>query len=278
MDTQRREDLTWEARRGRAWLDMQVVLDRLFLPLERILIDTAVEDGVGTILDVGCGTGSTTLAFAERLGPHDTCTGLDISDLLLSVARRRAAAKGAANARFIVGDAQRHRLPPQGFDAAASRFGVMFFDDPVAAFANIRSAVRPGGALTCVVWRGRGDNPFMTAAERAAGPLLGWSDQPDPDAPGQFAFADARRVERIVRAAGWGAVEISPLDVPCALPKADLDLYARRMGRVGLILPDLEEALREQVLAAVERGYAAFLLNGVATFDAACWMVRARAG
>lgn len=118
----------------------------------------------------------------------------------------------------------------------------------------------------------------MTAAERATYHLFGWSDQPDQESPGQFAFADAAGVSRILKAAGWRDAYISALDVPCTLSKADLAVYARRMGRVGVILPDLDELLQRKVTVALEEAFAEFLVNDNAKFDAACWLIRARAG
>lgn len=275
MTPQERDGLTWNARRGRAWAELQPLLDRLFSSFEEMMVEASVVDGVHKVLDVGCGTGATTLAFASRLAPHGSSTGIDISELMLDVARSRATARGLLNARFIQGDAQCFDFPRHAFDAVTSRFGVMFFDDPARAFANIRHAVRPDGALACVVWRSAAENPFMTTAEQAVAPILGWTEQAVPDAPGQFAFADAARVERILRSAGWRAVDISPVDVPCRLPKADLALYARRMGRVGMILPDLGQDLREQVEKALDDAFASFVVNDVARFDSACWLVRA---
>lgn len=278
MEQQQNDDLAWNARRGNAWADLQPMLDRLFLPFEQILADAIPTNRGCHVLDIGCGTGATTLAIAKRLATRGGCTGLDVSGVLLEIARRRAIAEGTTNAHFILGDAQRYRFAPNTFDAVASRFGVMFFDHPEAAFANIRSAVRPGGTLACVVWRSRDDNAFMAAAERAAEPLLGRSDRPDPNAPGQFAFADANRVRGILSTAGWDAIKISPLDVPCTLSKPDLAIYARRMGRIGMILPDLDEALRAKVTAALDDAFASFLLDDIARFDVACWMVQAHAG
>lgn len=268
----------WTARRGDAWIDLQPILDRMFLPIAQALADTAMTERPREILDIGCGTGATTLALAGRVAPRGSCTGIDVSAAMLEVARQRAVAAGTVNARFIADDAQRHRFVPGSFDAVVSRFGVMFFDDPAGAFANIRTAIRTGGMLTCFAWRSREENPFMTAAERAAAPILGEGDRTDPLAPGQFAFADADRVTRILTTAGWHDVAIGPVDIPCTLSNADLATYVRRMGRIGMILPDLAPAVRDRVTAALDRAFAPFVHDGVARFDAACWRIRARAG
>jgi SAM-dependent methyltransferase len=253
------------------------MLDRLFLPFEQSLLQAVQESGAREVLDLGCGTGATTLAVARNLEGRGRCTGLDLSVPMIEAARRRARAAGVENSPFIVADAQRYAFEPGRFDAMISRFGVMFFDDPVAAFANLRRASRTDASLACIAWRGRQDNPFMTAAERAAAPLLPELPARDPAAPGQFAFADPGRVEGILSTAGWRDVDIQPLDVACTLTVNDLETYMTRVGPVSLALPSLDEDHRRAVIDAMWRGFQPFLADGVARFTAACWMVRARA-
>ncbi|MBB5685540.1 class I SAM-dependent methyltransferase [Sphingobium boeckii] len=266
----------WNTRAGAAWVAQQALLDRLFLPFEHMLTQIAQDSGASQILDIGCGAGATTLAVAQSLAASGHCTGVDISLPLIEAARRRAQARHIA-AAFLADDAQTHPFQPQGFDGVISRFGVMFFDDPEAAFANLRRAVCPGASLTFIAWRGRDENPFMTAAERAADRWLPQLDVMDATAPGQFAFADAARVRGILSGA-WLDIDIQPLDVPCALSEADLHTYALGMGRVGVRLPDLADPLRATVSDAILQAYARYMSAGMAHFTAACWLVRARAG
>ena len=277
MAAQDGDGLGWNRRRGGAWADLQPMLDSLFEPVEEILVETSLASGATRVLDVGCGAGATTLAVAKRLAPQGHCTGIDISTPLLEAAQSRASAAGIGNAGFLQGDAQRFDFMPDTFDAVTSRFGIMFFDDPVQAFTNIGHAVCPNGTLTCMVWRSKADNPFMTAAERAVAPLLGWTEERDAPAPGQFAFADADRVDRILQAAGWTNVEIAPVNVPCRLTKDDLHIYARRMGRVGVVLPDLDRELHERVERALDEAFAPYVTEETAQFEAACWLIKARA-
>ena len=266
----------WNGQAGRNWVEQNALLDRLLEPLVRPLVDAVRRQDARDVLDVGCGAGATTFAVADALAGQGRCTGLDLSVPLIDLARRRAVEIGADNAEFVAADAQLHAFPPARFDAVISRFGVMFFDDPVAAFANLRRAARPDAGLACVAWRGIEDNPFMTAAERAAAPLLPEPPPRAPDAPGQFAFADRQRVSGILMAAGWREVDLRPLDVACEMPADDLATYAVRMGPVSLVLPSLETDRREAVIAAVRRGFASFVTDGVARFTAACWMVTGR--
>lgn len=267
----------WNSRGGEVWVEQQHLLDRLFLPFEHLLADTVAASNGRDILDIGCGAGATTLAAARRLAPEGQCTGLDISVPLITAARRRAEDEGLSNAHFIAGDAQHHAFAPDSFDAIISRFGVMFFDDPAAAFANLRQAVRDGGDLTFIAWRSPRENPFMVAAEQASAPYLPALAPREPDAPGQFAFADADRVRRILEPT-WRDIEIQPLDMPCTLSADDLATYAARMGRVGQMLPDLDAATRTTVIQAVNQAFEPFMTDGVARFTAACWLVRGRAG
>ena len=265
----------WNNQAGRNWVEQNAMLDRLFAPFEQPLVDAV--RGARAVLDVGCGAGATTFAVARSLEGQGRCSGADLSAPLIELAKRRAAELGADNADFLVADAQLHDFPADSFDAVISRFGVMFFDDPVAAFANLRRASRPDAGLACIVWRGAGENPFMTAAERAAAPLLPQAPPRAPDAPGQFAFGDPGRVSGILTAAGWRDVDLQRLDVACEMTAGDLATYAVRMGPVSLALPGLEEAQRRTVIDAVKRGFEPFVTDGVARFTAACWMVRARA-
>ena len=266
----------WNARGGGAWFAQREMLDRLLRPIEQLLADAVEDARANDVLDIGCGAGATTLAVARRLGARGRCTGVDLSAPLIEAARDRASAAGVENTRFIAADVQQYGFEASEFDAMISRFGVMFFSDPVAAFANLRRAARPKADLTFIAWRGAEENPFMTAAERAAAPLLPELVPRDPAAPGQFAFADAERVRGVLAASGWRDVDIRPLDVACTLTEGDLAVYVTTMGSVGLLLPDLDDRRRSEVTAAVRRAFEVYVSAGVAEFTAACWRVHAR--
>ena len=142
----------WNGSAGHAWVDAQELLDHLFQPFEQTLVQ-AVSAAPGVrVLDVGCGTGSTTLAAARLLGTGGSCTGIDISDPMITAARARAE-RANATVTFIRADAQSHPFDTAGFDVIISRFGVMFFDDPVRAFANLRRAAAASGSLRFIAWR-----------------------------------------------------------------------------------------------------------------------------
>ena len=276
MDTPNSEQATlWNGTAGRAWVETQALLDRMFEPVERLLVgDPAVTAG-RSVLDIGCGTGATTLALARRLGPQAHCTGIDISEPMIALARQRAERASLA-ARFVCDDAQVHPFEPAGFDTLVSRFGVMFFADPVRAFANLRQAAAPGARLCAVVWRSGAENPFMTTAERAAAPLLPEPPPRRPHAPGQFAFADRQRVAEILQDSGWADIDIQPVDIVCTLPEHDLTHYLKWMGPVGQVLQKADEATRARVLRTVRAAFEPFVHGGQVRYTAACWRVGAR--
>jgi SAM-dependent methyltransferase len=266
----------WNGRAGQAWVEAQTTLDRMFQPLEERLVDAALAQPDARVLDVGCGTGATTLAMARRLGAAGRCVGVDVSEPMIAAARARAEREGSP-ARFILADAQVHAFAPASFDLVVSRFGMMFFDDPVEAFVNLRRAARTGARLRLLAWRSAAENPFMTAAERAAAPLLPATPVRQPDAPGQFAFADRRRVARILEESGWAEIAIEPIDFACALPEAELLPYLTRLGPLGQVLPEADEATRARVVEALRAAFAPYVEGAEARFVAACWMVAARA-
>lgn len=265
----------WNGSAGQAWAALQALLDHMYAPFEPLLAGAAL----GTerqVLDVGCGTGATTLALARRLGEQGACLGVDISQPMTDVANARAREEGA-HAAFVCADAQTYPFAPGSVDLVVSRFGLMFFADPVAAFSNLRRAAQPDGRLDAIVWRGPEENPFMTAAERAARDLLAVPAR-DPEAPGQFAFARRERVEAILHDSGWAGIAIDPLDVPCGFPATELLPYLTRMGPVGRVLANADEPTREAVLARVRPAFDPFIDGDTVRFLAACWRVRAAAG
>ena len=266
----------WNGVSGQAWVDEQQLLDRTFAPIEALLAQEAAASGARAVLDIGCGSGATTLAVARRLGASGQATGVDISAPLIAVAQARAQQAGLA-ARFIRADAQTHAFDAASFDLMISRFGVMFFDDPVAAFTNLRRAAKPDGALRLLVFRSIAENPFMTTAERAAAPLLTNLPPRKPDAPGQFAFADRDRVRGILEKAGWAQAELTALDIECAFPAGDLERYFTRLGPLSQVLREPDESTRQRVIREVRAAFEPFVRDGAVRFTAACWMISARA-
>jgi SAM-dependent methyltransferase len=267
----------WNNAGGPIWVEMQDVLDPMLAPFADLVVDNGFPGEGCRVLDIGCGAGATTLAMARRLGPAGQCLGVDISAPLLDAARAQGRWEGLTSAAFLQADAQTHAFDAGRFDAVISRFGVMFFDDPQAAFVNIRNAARRAAKLTFVAWRSPAENPFMTTAARAAAPFLPSLRTPPADAPGQFAFADGERVKRILNASGWSDVDVRAVDVPSSISEANLHAYVTRLGPVGLALRDADEATRARTTAAVSAAFKPYLANGEARFTIAAWLVSARA-
>ena len=264
----------WNGPSGHAWVESQELLDHVLKPFEALLVDAVTRSGARRVLDVGCGTGSTTLAIASALGEAGRCTGIDISEPMLALARARAA-RARPNATFIRADAQTYEFEPASAETIVSRFGVMFFEDPVRAFVNLRHAATAGAALRMIAWRSAAENPFSTTAERAAAPLLPDLPPRKADGPGQFAFASRQRVETILDDSGWTAVDIRPIDVECTMPQTDLIRYVTRLGPVGLALQEADDSTRSRVVEALRTAFDPFVHGAEVRFMAACWMLSA---
>jgi SAM-dependent methyltransferase len=195
---------------------------------------------------------------------------------MITAARARALREGGPT-RFLHADAASHVFSPADFDAVISRFGVMFFDDPVGAFAHLRRATRGGGRLRFIAWRGPAENPFLTAAERAASPLLPNLAPRDPDAPGPFALARKDTTHRVLTDSGWTGVTISPVDVACSLSVPELDRYLTLVGPVSRALHEADEDTRTTVIETARAAFGPYLRNGLIRYTAACWTVDATA-
>jgi SAM-dependent methyltransferase len=231
--------------------------------------------GTSALLDVGCGAGFTTLALARELGAEARIVGVDISEPLLNAARDRADAAGVP-IDFVFGDAQTVDFEPASFDLIVSRLGVMFFADPVAAFANLRDAATDAARLRFVCWRDPAENPFMTLTARATKNLL---DLPTriPNTPGPYGLADPERTRGILTDAGWGEVEARPFDADCAMPAGELMTFLTRIGPLREALAEADDELREKVLEAVRAAAEPYVSGDRASFVAALWIVDAAA-
>jgi SAM-dependent methyltransferase len=264
----------WNGPSGRSWIDHQDLLDRLYRPFEDLLVDGISGSHV---LDVGCGTGSTTLAVSRAITGQ--AVGVDISDPMIAVARERASGE-QASAEFLVADVQTHQFAGAPFDTILSRFGVMFFGDPDTAFRNLHQASTGGASLRMIVWRNPEGSDIMVSAESATAELL--PELPPrppsvPTTPGQFAFADPDLVSPILHAAGWRDITIEPIDVELSLPTDDMLRYITTFGRVGVQLPAVDDATRAHVLDRLSEALTSFTDGPDVRYVAACWLVRARA-
>jgi len=263
----------WNAQAGPKWVAAEALLDAQIGSLGLRAMERARVAPGEAVLDVGCGCGHTTLQLAEKVGHRGSVTGIDVSRVMLERARSRSAHCG--NVRFENVDAQTAALPAAGFDLVFSRFGVMFFADPEAAFANLRTSLRPGGRLSFVCWQELGRNPWMRVPLAAAAAHVPLPAPPAPGAPGPFSFADADRVRRILTGAGFAKVACEAVDETLLIAGGgDLGRtveFALQLGPVGALLREAGDGEREAVAGAVRDALAAYVTPEGVRMDAAAW-------
>jgi SAM-dependent methyltransferase len=266
----------WTDEVGPIWLAHEERVTSIAAPHGRAAMDAAAVVAGERVLDIGCGTGPTTIELAERVGADGRVVGVDLSPLLLDRARERADASGLDNIEFRAADVQTADLGSD-FDVAYSRFGVMFFDDPVAAFANIRSALRSGGRLAFSCFQPIFANQWMAAPTMGAASVFPFTP-PAPDAPGPFAFADQDRVRSILTDAGFTDIDIQPHDhdVEVGMDDSDID-QVLSMGPMRDHYTKADDETKRRAFAAVRESVASFADGGRYRFPSASWTVTARA-
>jgi ubiquinone/menaquinone biosynthesis C-methylase UbiE len=270
----------WE-QRAPSWLELQDRMEQTGgLPGELAMDRLDVRPGQ-RVVDLGCGAGRTTLELAARVRPGGEVVGVDISAAMLAAGRERAARAGAGNVEFVHADVQVHDLGEARFDAAYSRFGVMFFTDPEAAFANVRRALRPGATLSFVCWQTLFDNEWMLIPAAAVAEVTGsLPPTAGPGEPGPFSLADPDRVRAVLAAAGFGSVDVTPHADQIVISEAGIPEAASaavRSGAARLALQDADEPTRERALAAIEEALRARLADGEVRASRGVLLVRGRA-
>jgi len=238
---------------------LQQALDELFEGASERLLALARPQAGQRVLDIGCGAGALSLETAYQVGPSGSVLGIDVSRALLERAEERCRAAGLTSLVFQEADAQVHPFEVAAFDLAISRFGVMFFADPVAAFANLASGLRPGGRMVVAAWSGLAGNPWFEIPRNAAIEVLGAPPPADPHAPGPLAFADAGRVVGLLEHAGLADCE-AMTEIVALKTSKDLSEVARLAGNIGpaaRILRALEgtPADAERIVERIERGF-----------------------
>ncbi len=269
----------WNGPAGQRWAERQQAQDILLGPVAELLIDRAGPAIGERIIDVGCGSGATTIAFAQKLGTSGHVLGIDISGPML--ARARASAPKDLPVEFVLADATVYPFEPASFDLLASRFGVMFFADPALSFANMRKALRASGRLAFACWREPRENPFFMAPLQAAYKHVPKLPQQGPDDPGPFAFASEARVRRILDAAGFTRIEMEacPLSLDAAIGRG-LDgavQGAFEIGPVSRALDGQPEELRKAAAASIREALTPFAKGDAVLLPASIWIVTARA-
>ena len=269
----------WNGEGGQIWVRNMDRSEANFVALTARLLARAAAKPGEQVLDVGCGGGQTSRVLAQAVSPDGAVLAVDISEPILRVARQRHGA--VANLAFLQADAGNADLGTARFDLLFSRFGVMFFADPVAAFGKLRRAVKPTGRMVFLCWRAMGENAWIAASTAAAVAALGEEHRPappaDPRAPGPFAFADADYVRGILRRAGFGTVAIDPLDEAMHLGDLDTALgHLKDMGPISQALPKVGADQQHAVDAAMRDALGRYLVDGEVRAPSATWIVTAR--
>lgn len=269
----------WNGEGGQIWLRNMDRIEANFVALTRHLLAHAAARPGEQVLDVGCGGGQTSRALAQAASPGGAVLAVDISEPILRVARQHHGA--VANLAFLQADAGSADLGTARFDLLFSRFGVMFFADPAAAFGTLRRAVKPDGRMVFLCWRAMGENAWIGAPTAAAVAVLGEQHRPappaDPRALGPFAFADADHVRDILRGAGFGTVAIDPLDEAMHLGDLDTALeHLKSMSPISQALPTVSADRQHAVDAAMRDVLRRYLVDGEVRAPSATWLVTAR--
>jgi len=222
----------WNSAPGKQWIEFEEDLDSIFSSVTQRLLEHGQPSPGEKVLDIGCGTGATSMDLAKAVGPQGSVIGVDISRQLLARAEKRKRDARLNQIDYLVADAQIHKFAPDSFDLIASRFGVMFFDDPVAAFSNLAASLRRGGRLSFAAWASISDNPWFKVPRDAAVKQLGTPSPTPSTAPGPLAFQDTEYVIQILEQAGWSectaAVEEVHFFHPSSLP--DVAYLASNFG------------------------------------------------
>ena len=275
-----REVQYWNSTHTRAWADEYEAIDRLFAGLTRVALDHAAPKLGERVIDIGCGSGTTVLELAARVGPSGYVLGADVSKPSVEKTRERIAAAGVHQAEAILCDVSTHVFPANSSDLVFSRFGIMFFAEPVATFVNIRKAIKRDGRLALAVFRTLQENKWATAILAAVRHLLPPLTPPGPEDPGQFSWGDAARVHRILEAASFQDVSLTPHDPAMPLAgrggAAEAASFMLRVGPVARAASEASEEQRSEVRAALETFFRSHEGPQGIVFQGAIWIVTAR--
>lgn len=262
----------WNDSAGEQWVAEQVVMDAMLAKVTASLISRAAPQSGERVLDIGCGTGETSLIAADA---GAQVTGVDISESMLALAAKRMGDLGET----VLADASEYQ-DETGFDLIMSRFGVMFFDDPRAAFANINANLKAGGRMCFACWRAPQENDWVLVPMMAVKPFLPETPEQDPHAPGPFAFADAHRTRAILESAGFADITIDPVDIEMVIADKGgivqaLD-FITKIGPAARAMAEVDAAGKDKMLNALKAALSPHNDNGRIALKGAIWLVQAK--
>lgn len=271
----------WNSQIGERWVANQARFDAVVSVFGEAAIEAAAPATGERVLDVGCGAGASSLALAARVGPTGQVLGVDISESLIGLARRQMPHE--TQTQFQVADASSVALPVGAFDLLFSRFGVMFFDDPTAAFAHMRRALRQGGRVAFVCWRSAAENEWISLPMDAIKAIFPPGVAPAPGALGPFSFGDREYVSRILTAAGFADIAITPFDASVPFGEgemreaaiADAVRMALDVGPLSRAFANQSDEIVARAKAAVRNAFARLSGTGSVMIEGAAWIVTA---
>jgi SAM-dependent methyltransferase len=267
----------WNGIDGEYWTTNQDRLDRTLAPVTGPLLEFAAPRAGSTVIDVGCGCGVTTIEIARAVGPSGRVVGIDVSSRMLALAEERL--RDFANTTCLPGDAADLPLHDLGADLIVSRFGVMFFGDPVVAFASLRTGLAAGGRLRFACWRPIKENPWLRIPLHAVYEHAPRLPKPGPEEPGPFSLADTARVTRVLRAAGFTTPSFTPLDIQFDIAAGgtleDAVIQSSAMGPAKRALADQSDDIRAAAGESIRRALTPYASDGGVKLSGAVWLVAA---
>lgn len=271
----------WNGDGGENWVSFQDRMNVSLMPFGNKAIEAAALSSDENVLDIGCGCGDTSFEIVRQIGSLGYVQGVDISDVILQRARRRQAMFAEQhNISFERADAQCHHFKLMVFDVVFSRFGVMFFDDPAAAFSNIRQALKPEGRLAFVCWQPIKNNKWVRLPLDVVKNHMPLPTPPGSEEPGPFSFGELDRVHRILASAGFSDVEIKKFEAPFNIG-ADLDEAVTFLTHIGpassaIEASDVDDTKRARIVTELRDTLAPYKTEHGVILGAATWIVTAR--
>jgi ubiquinone/menaquinone biosynthesis C-methylase UbiE len=268
----------WNSTMGHSWVSQQAAISDVFTSVTSVSLDAAAAKPGEHVIDIGCGTGDTLLAFARVVGPSGSVLGVDVSVPMLGFAKHRAAEAGLGNVTCALADATSYAFEPRWADLVYSRFGVMFFDDPIKAFTNIRSGMKAGGRLVFVCFRSMPENPWFRVPIEAARPYVPPQPPVDPMAPGMFSLAREERLRGILTEAGFREMALKPTDVPIHGKDTTQSMaFITQAGPLPALLENASDEQRTRATEAVRNALAANIGADGRGLHVGLWLVSALA-
>lgn len=267
----------WNEKKGKIWVSLESNIDKMLGPLGHHAIKILNPKSGEKILDIGCGTGSTSQSLSKLVGENGLITGIDISEPILRFAKNQLENRNIKNIDFIQEDAQTFNLSNFNYDAIFSRFGIMFFEDPFFAFKNIKKSLNSRGRITFICWSNREENDWITLSSKVASQFLELPPKNNPREPGPFAFEEYSYIKEILTKSGWKNINIKNHKENIIVGKT-LDhaaAFLSKMGPMSVPFENSNEKTKAKVIEALKECYSKYLIPKGVEFHFSTWIVSA---